>query len=68
MDTQLRYCTDCDTETRHDIRNQTTTGEKVFFGVATVGLIPFFEGMTPNSKYWGKIAKCQRCSKTTKIK
>lgn len=52
---------------KHDVYAETPIGEKIFVGTFTFGLAPFFESMDEDSKYWGKIAKCQRCGMETKL-
>ena len=60
-----RYCKKCQSEQLHDLKSHTSTSEKLFFGIATLGIIPLFESIDDSNVYWGEYYVCQRCDHKT---
>ena len=63
---ERRYCRKCREECLHDIKSETSLGEKLFIGVSTLGMVPLFESLdTKESGYWRRHYVCQKCGKKT---
>lgn len=61
MKTEIRYCTECEKDTRHDIfKDEESIFPRLFFGICTLGLSEGLNSLNARCQYCGEIEQIDR--------